>query len=675
GGNEQADAGDGDVDPGTCVVDNSQPRSDADPNWELTAGGEDKAGLVCPPGDTDYYWFEVASAGTILSVQLANNVPMSPVDLCYTIFPADEGAPAVGGLCDQDGMDGQTDLRGTHYLSQAGLYFLEVRDGSSDEEDARNTYRLNIGEIVDPDTYEPNNTAASAKALQAGVPGYISFLGDKDWYRVEVGQPGQILSLSLTAAQAGPVDLRYTLFRPDGTTVVNTSADLNGMDGATRIEDILPVNTAGTYYLVISDDLDDDSSLEVGYTLTTALELDPDTRDRTSRNDDYTSAVPITSGGAVTQGFLATRADEDWYRLEAAGVSDTAPALIEVELNLDPASPVDPAVDLILGDPRTACQAGDPCDLLSSSCGGGCENTACANAQCPSHECVLNENRCRGGGFCLPEGLCAIRHLVLHGTDWSPSGDPHVLRTVAPMYGSVYYVVVRDFQSDDLDPDRAYTLTVTVHPEPDTYEPNGVYLPYATNEQEEEARNANPARSSPVTCSDDGTTVTCGPITGYLSYRGDQDWYELDSIPDLAELTPNALSTKVDWDLRFQYAFAGLASMEVYYTLFMGSGDESAMRSGMCATPGPSAHEGGCYTNSSSGTMGESDCSYICGEYHGGRPVYLRVMHYDRKLYDFQNAYTVTIRAIRGCPQTCEWCLPTTVDYACPNPGNPNPGG
>jgi len=673
GGGDSPDASEGDADPFRCVVDNSQPRTDADPSWQLTPGGEDKTGHVCPPGDTDHYWFQVASPGTILSVRLANNVPMSPVDLCYAIFPAAAGAPAVGGLCDQDGLDGQTDLRGTHYLSQAGLYFLEVRDGSSDEEDTRNPYMLSIGEIVDPDTYEPNDSQATAKPLQAGVPGFISFLGDRDWYAVAVTQPGSILSLTLTTTAAGPVDLRYTLYRPDGTTVINSGLDGNGMDGPTRLEDVLPVAEVGTYYLVVSDDRDDDASIEVGYALALALEVDPDPRDRTERNDDFGHAVPITSGSPVTQGFLATRADEDWYRIEAPGVSDTAPALIEVELVFDPASPVDPAVDLIVGDPRTPCAAGDPCDTLTATCGGGCENAACANAQCPSHECLAHLERCRGAGFCLPEGGCAIRNLVMHGADWSPTGDPHRLHTVAPMYGSVYYVVVRDFQSDDLDPDLGYTLTVTVRPEQDAHEPNGVFLPYATNEQEEEARSANPSRATPIACADDGTTVTCGPIAGYLSFRGDQDWYRLEAIPDLAELVPEGQSLKVDWDLRFDYAFAGNPSMEVYYTLFLGGANN--MRSGMCATPGGSSHEGGCYRNSTAGTMGDSECSYICGEYHGGRPAYLRVMHYDRKLYDYTAPYSITVRAIRGCPLTCEWCEPETVDYACPNPGNPNPGG
>jgi hypothetical protein len=467
--------------------------------------------------------------------------------------------------------------------------------------------------------------------------------------------------------------LKYVLLRPDGQTPVNGGLNPDGMRGATSLSDLLPVPEVGTYYLVVSDDRDDDSSIEVGYQLTLSLELDPDTRDRNPRNDGFGSAVGIMSGSPVTQAYLATRADEDWYRIEAAGVSDTQPAILEIELVMDSASPVDPAVDLILGDPRTPCQAGDACDVLTASCGGSCDTAECRNAQCPSHECLTHLGRCRGAGFCLPEGGCAIRHLVVQGADWSPTGNPRHLRTVAPMYGPVYYVLVRDFQANAWDPERAYTLTVTVRPEPDAHEPNGVFLPYATNEQEEAARSANPPRATPVSCSDDGTTVTCGPITGYLSYRGDQDWYRLDSIPSEDEPLPEALSVKVDWDVQMDWTFAGNSALQVYYTMFLGGA--RSMRTGFCATPGGSSHEGGCYRNTTGGTMGADVCSYICGEYHGGRPAYLRVMHYDRKLWDYAAPYTLTVRAIRGCPQVCEWCRPETVNYACPNPGNPNPGG
>ncbi|MBW2703494.1 MAG: hypothetical protein JRF33_21970, partial [Deltaproteobacteria bacterium] len=104
------------------------------------------------------------------------------------------------------------------------------------------------------------------------------------------------------------------------------------------------------------------------------------------------------------------------------------------------------------------------------------------------------------------------------------------------------------------------------------------------------------------------------------------------------------------------------------------------LRTSICATPGSSAPNSSCHTNSSSGTFqtvqDSQNCLYLCGEYHGGRPMYLRISQDNRRLWDYTSGgeYNLTVTATRGCPQSCHWCQPTTVDYACPNSTNPNPG-
>ncbi len=667
------DGGTADADGGLdqCAVDDSRMRPATEPDWELPPDGGSAMGFICPKGDVDHYWFTIASPNTILSVDLSNNVIRSDVDLCYKILPENENDPAIDLVCDYDGTDGMTDLRYSHCLADAGTYFIEVYDAADNDEDPRNAYVVGLSQVVDPDGNEPNNDKDHATHLAASTEGYISFRGDMDWFRVEVGSAGQIMTIDLTTAEAGPVDLRYTLYLADGETPVNTGVNGNGMSGPTALSDVLAVPEPGTYFLVVIDEGHDESDLEVGYSLQVGLQQNPDDRDRNDPNDMPMDATQITSGVPVTGAYLATRADQDWYRIEAAGVTDSDPALLEIDLVFDGSTAVDAAVDLIVGDPNTPCSQGDACDVLNWSCGGGsCTSAACRNAQCPSHECLEHENLCSGAGFCLPEGGCGIRHLIMHGAGWSTVGTPSHLHTVAPMYGSVYYILVRDFGGDDLDLDTSYDLTVTVRPEPDLNErpPNGVYLPYATDEQDEASRRWNLPLATPVPCSEQGPPgeeyIECGPITGFLSFRGDQDWFRLDAIPTEDEQTPEDLSTKVDYDLQFDWSFMGSPELFINYTVFLGSAADRDMRTGW-------NHRG-----PGSGVFGETECSYLCGEYHGGRPVYMRVQHSDRKEWDYDEPYNVDwIRAFRLCPLNCEYCDPAATDWACPTPDNPCPLG
>ena len=617
--------------------DDSVMRPAQDPDWELVPGGGVYTGYLCPKGDIDHFWFNITQPGTTVTVNLANNVAMSPVDYCYVIFPQGDNVPAVGNLCDHDGLDGVTVLHGNHYLEEPGIYFIEVRDESMDEEDPDNMYELSIMDETDPDGHEPNDGMATAVA-PSGAPGFISYLGDEDWYAINVTGSGKIVKIELSTASSTPVDLTYTLFEPDGSTPVNSLRNWDGMQEATALKDSLPVPEPGTYYLVISDADNDDVDIEVGYNLQVSLVTDPDSRDQNPRNDTYAEAIRLSSGSTLSTGYLATRGDEDWYVIEAPGVSGSNPGLLEIELQLDSGSPVDPAVDLLVADPDTPCSPGDSCELLTQTCGGGTCGTSveCANAQCPSHECVIHQNRCSGGGVCLPGG-CAIRSLTLYGADWSRSNNGRHLHTTAPIYAGTYYVLVRDFHADDFDADRAYRLTATVRDERDTHEhpANGLWIPYADNEQEDETHSWNRSMASTINCSNDGGTITC-TIEGYLSYRGDQDWYKLDSIP-----------TGQNYDLQFPWSFHGNSAMIINYTMYLGS----------------RAHTG-FVESTGSGTWGTSGCVYICGDMHRSRPAYLRVMHKDRKEYDYSEPYRITVKAYPGCPSSCEHCV---GDGYCPH--------
>ena len=679
-------SGDG-TDPGKCPIDSSM-EGNTDPDWQLVAGQE-KTGYICPAKDVDHYWFQVDVPNTIVEVTLRNNVTLSPVDLCYTVLSSAASAPSLGGVCDPDGTDGVTEIHGAHFLANTGVYFLQVRDENGDDTDPRNPYRLSLDLRSDPDPYEPNNDSAHASVLTANK-GFISFLGDADWYQVQVSAAGQLLSVDLANDKASPVDLQVTVYKPDGTSALQMAKDTNGSDGKTAIHDVVSLPAAGLYLLQVRDINDDGVDLETGYTLTTSLQQNPDPRDRASPNNTWDTATALSSGAIISDAYLASRADEDWYVLD----NPNNPGLIEVDLQMtDLNSPVDPAIDLIVPDAATPCTSASACTELTTAplCTAGCTTAECKNAKCPSHECLAN-GKCRGAGICLT-GLCGVRLVTLHGASWSRSNPQNasLLHTVAPVHASKVYVVVRDFQADAQDLLHPYKLTVTLRPEPDANEAgagNGLWLPYATNDQEEETTRWNQSLAGALTGSG------AGPITwnvdGYLSYRGDQDWYVFE-IPRVDKALPAAaaascttsancnsdpskcyyrctaglcvpadpVDNKGDWQVTFAYNYGGLVQ-EINYTVVYG------VDMGWEANPGSSV-------------FGDNECAYICGEYQFSaqettKKMYFRVQHRSRTDYDYASPYHVTVTATQNCPSQCSYCQAGQTSFPCPNPNNVAPG-
>ncbi len=622
-GDDESTQGPGlDASSGQCATDNSQAGNDSDPDWQLVPGGEAKKGNLCPKGDTDHFWFQTDSPRMIARVSLSNHVQLSPIDLCYQITPSGDQSRTIANLCDSDGMDGPTELSGAHFLADAGKYLLVARDEGGDDEDRRNPYQLSLDLVADPDTYEPNNDKASAKPLST-AKGYVSYLGDRDWYRIAVSQPGQLVSIQLVTDGKSGVIWKLTLYKEDGTSVVNTLTAPSNQPGAVTMRDALAATTPGTYYLVVEDAVGKYADVSVGYQLTIDLASDPDERDRSSSpNNSLQQAVRISSGATLKTAYLAARGDEDWYLFEQSGISESTPGVLELEVKIAQGSAVNPSIDVIVADPATSCKAGDPCKLLNHACSGAPE---VADAQCPSFECLINDKKCHGAETCLPSGFCGMRALTIHGADWSPVNSERHLKTAIPLLQSPVYLLVRDFQSDAFDKQNPYELTATYHQEKDVHEKpsNGVYLPYATNAQEDATHGKNFGMATPISGS--GEFV----IEGYLSYRGDQDWYRLDSIP-----------ANENWDLEFPWSFSGNPKMEINYTMYLGHGAHTGFVEGV-----------------GSGTWGTSGCTYICGKNQNARPAYLSVMHKDRKQYDFNNPYRITVRVISGCPSSCQHCV------------------
>jgi len=112
-------------------------------------------------------------------------------------------------------------------------------------------YLLTIDHDHGADDAEPNDTPATATPLVVGDPAYgiVGHAGDADLFRLAVAA-GQSLTFDVDAEVDGSeLDAHLTLLATDGTTVLATDDDSDGLDP--RLSHTFP--TAGTYYLKVTD--------------------------------------------------------------------------------------------------------------------------------------------------------------------------------------------------------------------------------------------------------------------------------------------------------------------------------------------------------------------------------------------------------------------------------------
>ncbi|MCK5689917.1 hypothetical protein KAI87_11640 [Myxococcota bacterium] len=101
----------------------------------------------------------------------------------------------------------------------------------------------------------------------------------------------------------------------------------------------------------------------------------------------------------------------------------------------------------------------------------------------------------------------AASDTLLFSPKATESAEPsHPLNITHRLLSGTYALVVRDQGSEDSDARHAYALSVDSSTDLDTHEPNG------------ESSTATPAATSSTTA-----------ITGLISFRGDEDWYSVES--------------------------------------------------------------------------------------------------------------------------------------------------
>ena len=175
---------------------------------------------------------------------------------------------------------------------------------------------------------DPCNSAGAAASegnkdacwltLGKELSGYISKVGDTDWYLLDVPGPLDKRGILTVHAQykvpSTPVTLLVNLLEADGTTSLGAASDkkLRGAPGP--VEVVARLTHPGKYFVVVSHDASaDDPAFDkkAPYLLSATLANDPDENEP---NDVIPTAIVLPKCGvARVSGALATTADLDRF--------------------------------------------------------------------------------------------------------------------------------------------------------------------------------------------------------------------------------------------------------------------------------------------------------------------------------------------------------------------------
>lgn len=666
-------------------------------------------GFLCPQRDADFYAFAVAEDDSIVTVRLWMDTNLTATEPSWTLL-AEDGAAVAESVSDTTRTAGEApDVTASHRVDVAGAYVLRVADveGLDTGFDVVNPYHLQVDVAPNPDANEPNDDAATAVVVAPGeVVGVIATTGDQDWYAVRVEAPGQVLDVRAQAAAESGVQHEIEVIGPDGVLVLDVQPFAPDPDDEDVVGARIRAPASGAqgtlYYVLVHDDDDVDAQLDadVGrYTLTVAVVADQDPQEAALRNDEPATATAATSGATFTAA-LATRGDQDLYRVAAPATTTRAnPSVLLIEATM-PALPegLRPQVRVLGLDPEE-----DDEDL--PGCGA-----------------------CGGDGVCLPYdgGRCGAARLQRF-VDGATLRTAYALRDDRPVY-----VAVSDVGDDAFMESGTYTLTVTVVDDPDPGEAGDDYLipnlesagyanegdlsdqlerskprardlgagdipPACPSDEDTGApeglpdggfvdggavdapaclaivpvpEQSGPQRAYTTACAGESDTFT---LTGRISYEGDRDWFVFD-VP-----------AEGYWALDFTYDVSTTTPVEL--TFFVHT-VESLIANDLVAAEVPGAPEP-CSANATgddaddacpdgslcvdrrcwveqTANAGFADAVFPAGDEcafvhvndaradDGTRPIFVEVTDNGINDFDLEMQYTIDVRVRCGCPATCD---------------------
>jgi hypothetical protein len=627
GGNDGSGGGRGC--PGNANVD-PQSASELAPEKEAQ-------GYLCPLGNQHWFRIQVPAGQPVVNVSLRNDTPLSQVKLSYTIRDADGQTGVDQSPPPQPLGNAKQVLRYSHCVPKAGTYYLQVQSFGNEGQDTRNPFFLSYTTAPDPDTGEPGNSARDGAVQLTGQDqrGFIACKGDRDFYKITVGD-GRLLDISLTTPAPTPaLNLKYTLL-DDQLARVADDAVPTGMV-ATSLKVVRVTPRAGTYYLVVEDQAAGSDGM-TPYTLKVRDIAEPDMNERPARNDSPGAATSLGTwacGGGASFGrtaFLAARADVDWYRITVNGVGPACQGVLEVAASWGGGGQaLRPQVSFIYSDPASPCttMAGkDPdkeCAFLSKDCG---ENDN--NCQHLGNTCDRQRRKCTGAAVCMPDRNCgAVQFTKSQAVTMTPT--PAFISTAQPLIqNGTYYIRVRDYQSQGYDTVTPYSLALRAIT--DTREPNNFYSPYASPPSSVVRGDAGFIMRNKITL---GQTVTAK-----IAYERDQDFYVLDHPCPGADCT-----------LAVDYASSTDRS-PVYFT-YQFENQDGRLLAGWPATPMMRQ----AMAPRQSGRFGDGDgnCLFASKGFRG--PFFLWVADWVGQggpKWDLDATYTFTVRKVMdGCSAAC----------------------
>ena len=255
--------------------------------------------FIYRPGDIDYYRIDVSwpSSIKVTSTQPAD-YHLSVVDSSGTkqLYGGDLGTPGKDMLLEVD-------------VYEPGTYYVVMRGYSSSHYNMHTPYTMTITVTPGgPDRFEPNDAPEQASVPALGQPfaAFISRPGDKDYYKVNITGPSQIVVES-----DQPADYWMGILHPDGSRVL-TGDDFGNVGKPMAAAHY--VFEPGVYYVLMRGYSDSYYNMHTPYNM--KIDVKPALKDPAEPNDSASQAKSLQLGQPAS-GVIPTETDQDWWYFDA----------------------------------------------------------------------------------------------------------------------------------------------------------------------------------------------------------------------------------------------------------------------------------------------------------------------------------------------------------------------
>ena len=270
---------------------------------------------ITPATDVDWVTFTLTSASDVI----LETSGATGADTRMWLFESSDLVNAYDFNDDKDATNGNL----YSYLAYdceptglpAGTYYVAIDEYGNDN--AIPEYEISLTATacdppVTPDSYEPDNSPAQAKAISSGIPQdhNIAPATDVDWMIFTLGAPAAV---TLETTGTTIADTRMWLFTSSdlgNPYDFNDDKDYEGGDYYSYLTYVCNVNVlpAGTYYIAIDEYGNNDEIPDYQLSLTATVCSGPDSYEP----DDSTAQAKVITSGAPQTHNLAPVGDVDW---------------------------------------------------------------------------------------------------------------------------------------------------------------------------------------------------------------------------------------------------------------------------------------------------------------------------------------------------------------------------